>query len=151
MVRRETILQAIEETKEDIDFLKGLYDAVKSELTVSSPFRETIEETLRTSLAELAAEENWARTDPKTAEMATVAEKFDSLVIHRFYRLPGLGMFVRLLDAQIAATGESPSLSSAREAARADFEARAAGLEAELDYTGSSGFCGVSPRSGGMV
>jgi hypothetical protein len=64
-------------------------------------------------------------------------------VIHRFYRLPSLGMFVRMLDTQIAATGESPSLgcrhsdgalsaSSAREAARVAFEARAADLETEL-------------------
>jgi hypothetical protein len=135
MVRRDAILQAIEETEEDINFLKGLYDAVKSELTVPSPFRDAIEETLRTSLAELAAEENWARANPRTAEAATVAEKFDSLVIHRFYRLFGLGMFVRMLDAQIAVTGESPSLFSAREAARAAFEARSADLEAELDYT----------------
>ena len=67
--------------------------------------------------------------------MATVAEKFDNLVIHTSDRLFGLGMFVRMLDTQIAATGESPSLSSAREAARAAFEARAADLEAELDYT----------------
>jgi hypothetical protein len=135
MVRRDTILQAIEEDKEDVSFLKELHDAVKSELTVVSPFRDAIEETLRTALAELAAEESWARTDPKTAEMATVAEKFDNLVIHRSDRLFGLGMFVRMLDAQIAATGESPSLSSTREAARAAFEARAADLEAELDYT----------------
>jgi hypothetical protein len=44
-------------------------------------------------------------------------------------------MFVRMLDAQIAATGESPPLCSARETAKATFEARAADLEAELDYT----------------
>jgi hypothetical protein len=86
-------------------------------------------------LQRIAAQENWARTDPKTAEVATVAEKFDSLVIHRFYRLFSLGMFVRMLDTQIAATGESSSLSSAREAAEAAFEARSAELGAELDYT----------------
>jgi len=135
MVRRNVILQAMAETKEEVSFLKGLHDAVKSELTLSSPFRDAIEETLRTTLAELAAEENWARTDPRTAEMATVAEKFDSLVIRRSDRLFGLGMFVRMLDAQVAATGESPPLSSARGAAKAAFEARSADLEAELDYT----------------
>ena len=135
MVRKDAILQAIAESREDVNFLKGLYDAVKGELTVPSPFRDVIEETLGTALAELAAEESWARTDPKTAEMATVAEKFDSLVIRRSDRLFSLSMFVRLLDAQIAVTGESPSLSSAREAAKAAFEARSADLEAELDYT----------------
>ena len=61
-------------------------------------------------------------------------EKFDNLVIRRFYRLFSLGMFVRLLDAQMAATGESPSLSSTREAALAAFEARSTELAAELDY-----------------
>jgi hypothetical protein len=135
MVRRDAILQAIEETRENVSFLQELYDAVKSELTVPSPFRDAIEETLRTSLEELAAEGNWARTNPSTAETATVAQKFDSLVIHRFHRLLDLGMFVRMLDAQIAATGESPSLSSACETARAAFDARSAALEAELDYT----------------
>jgi hypothetical protein len=135
MVRRDAILQAMAETRESISFMEALYDGVKSELTVPSPFRDAIEETLRTSLEELAAQEHWARTNPRTAELATVAEKFDSLVIHRFYGLLGLGMFVRMLDAQIAATGESPSLSSAREAAKATFETRSTALEAELDYT----------------
>ena len=135
MVRRETILQGVGQAREDINFLKEQYETVKDELTAPSPFRDAIEETLRTWLQHLVAQENWARTDPKTAEMATVAEKFDSLVIQRFYLLLSLGMFIRMLDAQIAATGESPSLSSTREAAKAAFEARNADLEAELDYT----------------
>jgi hypothetical protein len=135
MVRRDAILQGVEQDREDVGFLEEQYDAVKDALTVSSPFRDSIEEILRTFEQHLTAQENWARTDPKTAEMATVAEKLDSLVIHRFYRLLNLGMFVRMLDAQTAATGESPTLSSARQAAKAAFEARSAELEAELDYT----------------
>ena len=135
MVRRDAILQAIEDAKEDVHLLKALDDAVKSELTVPSPFRDAIEETLRALPTELVAEENWVRTSPRTAKVATVAEKFDSLVIRRSYRLFSLGMFIRMLDAQVAATGESPSLASARKAANATFEARSADLEAELDYT----------------
>lgn len=135
IVRRDALLKAIEETKENVSYMKELYDAVNGELTVHSPFRDAIEETFRVSLVELTAEENWVRADPKTAEMATVAEKFDSLVIHRFYRLLGLGMFVRMVDAQIAATGVSPSLSSTRDATVATFKEHAADLEAELDYT----------------
>ena len=134
MVRRDAILQAIEETREHVSFMQGLYDAVESELTLPSPFRDAIEETLRTSLEELAAQENWARTNPTTSQMATAAQKFDSLVIHRFHRLLGLGMFVRMLDAQIATTGESSSLCSGHEIAKAAFDAGTAALEAELDY-----------------
>jgi hypothetical protein len=135
VVRRDALLQGIEETRGHRAFMQALYDSVKGELTMPSPFRDAVEETLRTSQRELAAQENWARANPGTGELATVAEKFDSLIINRFYRLPELGMFVRLLDAEIAATGQSALLSSAREEARAAFEASSIALEAELDYT----------------
>jgi hypothetical protein len=135
ILRSDALLQAIEEAREALAFLRGLYDAVGHELTVTSPFRDAIEENLRTSLVELAAEENWVRANPETTHVATVAEKFDSLVLRKFHRLNGLGMFVRMLDAQTEATGESPSLASVRETARETFEERAADLEAELDYT----------------
>jgi hypothetical protein len=133
ILRSDALLQAIEEAREALAFLRGLYDAVGHELTVTSPFRDAIEENLRTSLVELAAEENWVRANPETTHVATVAEKFDSLVLRKFHRLNGLGMFVRMLDAQTEATGESPSLASVRETARETFEERAADLEAELD------------------
>jgi len=135
MVRRDAILQMAQEAREDFAFMKEQYEAVKSEVTVTSPFRDSLEEYLRTSLHHLAAHENWARSDPRTAEIATVAEKFDNMVVGRFYRLCSLGTFVRMIDAQIAATGESPVLSSAREAAEVVFETHSADLTAELEYT----------------
>ncbi len=134
MTRRHAILEAIAEAREHLRFLQTVYAAVKDELTVSSPFRDAVEEMLRTSPAELDAEENWARTSPETARPATVAEKFDNLVLGRFHRLLGLGMFVRMLDAQIAA-GESPSLRAARDKVSAAFDTLAAELEKEVEYT----------------
>jgi hypothetical protein len=134
MARRDAILQAVREERAEIEFLRAQYEAAGEALTVSSPFRDTIAETLRTSAQHLAAQENWARTDPATAETATVAEKFDSLVVSRFYQLLNLGMWVRLLDAQIAATGASPALSGARQAAQDAFESRSDELEDALDY-----------------
>ena len=135
MVRRDAILQGTARAKGELEMLKEQYVAVEKELTVSSPFRVAIEETLRTWPEHLIAQENWARTDPKTERQATVAEKLDSLVIGRFYRLLSLGMFVRLLEAQIADTGESPALASALAAATAFFEERSSALEADLDYS----------------
>jgi hypothetical protein len=135
MVRREAILQMVELGKEDQAFIKKHYEAAKSELTVQSPFRDTIAYSLQFAPQYLAAEENWARTEPKTAEMATVAEKFDNLLVRKFYQMLTLGVFVRMLDAQIAATGGSAALVSASEAAKAAFEARHADLAAQLEYT----------------
>ncbi len=72
---------------------------------------------------------------PHSAETATVAEKFDNLLVSKFYHMLTLGMFVRMLNAQIAATGESAALLSAREAAEAAFTARNAELDMQLKYS----------------
>jgi hypothetical protein len=135
VVRRDAILQGVAQAKEDIVFLQEQYDAVREQLTESSPFRDTIENALESFPQRMAAQENWAKSDPETEKTATVAEKFDSLVIRRYYQLLRLGIWVRLLDTQIAATGASPSLSAARETAKASFDSRSSELEAELDYS----------------
>jgi hypothetical protein len=135
MVRRDAILQGTAQDRADLEMLQTLYAALEGELTLSSPFRVSIEETLRTWPDRLAAHENWARTDPETERQATVAEKLDNLVIGRFYRLLGLGMFVRMLEAQVTATDESPALAHALAKARSLFEERSSVLEAELDYS----------------
>jgi len=134
-VRRDAILKGLEHDREDFSFLKEQYNIARDKLTMSSPFRDSIEETLRTYQQHLAAEENWARTDVKTAQVATVAEKFDSIVIREFYRLFPLGMFIRMLDTQTAATPESPVLASVSESVRTAFERLSSELEAKLDYT----------------
>jgi len=135
MLRRDALLRAIEESREALGFFSELYDRVKGELTVASPFRDAIEEYLRTSDKELAAEEKWARTDPSTEQPASVAEKFDNLVIQKFHRLTMLGMFLRMLQVQISKTGPAPALASAQEITKDAFEKRASTLEAEIDYT----------------
>jgi hypothetical protein len=43
-------------------------------------------------------------------------------------------MFIRMLDHQAAATGESPTLAAARQAIQATFERYASELAQELDY-----------------
>ena len=133
--RRDALLQAIDESRESVEFLAELYDAVKGELTVPSLFRDAIEENLRTSGEELAVEEKWVRTNPKAEGRATVAEKFDNLVIRKYYRLTMLGMYLRMLQAQVSKTGTTPALISTQKTAMDAFEMRAAALEAEIDYS----------------
>jgi len=135
VVRRDAILKRIEQDREDLDFLKEQYNTINDALTVPSPFRDSIEETLRTYQQHLAAEDNWARTDDKTTQIATVAEKLDNYIIQKFGRLFTFGMFIRMLDTQIAATGESPVLATTHETIRTAFERYSSELEAKLDYT----------------
>jgi hypothetical protein len=121
MVRREAILHGTDQDRADLEMLQGQYAAVEG--------------ALRTWPDHLAAHEHWARTDPETERLATVAEKLDNLVIGRFYRLLSLGMLVRMLEAQVAATGESPVLDAALVKAQSLFEERSSALEAGLDYS----------------
>ncbi len=135
IVRRDVILKAVGEDKRSFGFLQEQYGRVKGVLSVPSPFRDFIEEYLKTYHQHLAAENNWARNDPKTTQMATIAEKFDNIEIRKFYRLFPLGMFIRLLQAQIEFTGKSPLLTSAHQIAGAAFEALADELGTDLSYT----------------
>jgi hypothetical protein len=132
--RRSAILQMVEQSKSDLAWQQHQYESVKDQLTVRSPFRDALEDAFTTFSRFAASQEQWAQNDPATAVLATVAEKFDSLVVNRFYRLLRFGMFVRMLDAQIAVSGASPALVSARETALAAFEARSASLIPDLAY-----------------
>ena len=135
MIRRDAILKGIKQDRDDINSLLEQYSIIKDSLSVPSPFRAFIEEILRVYHRNLDAEENWAKTDAKTAQVATIAEKFDSTVIRKFYHLFIFGMFVRMLDAQTATTGESPILTTVRKTMQNVFETRSSELETELDYT----------------
>lgn len=135
LVRRDAILQSVQDARAGYHFLQEQYGAVRDELTAPSPLHDSIAEALRTMPRHLAAQENWAQTDPGTTERATVAEEFDSLQLSRFYFLLRLGMFLRMLRVQVEATGESPALLTTRTAVQKAFDARSAELEAALDYS----------------
>ena len=119
-----------------MDTLQALYDAVEDELTEPSPFKDSISSLLQVLPQYLAAQENWAKTDPAAQEQATIAEKLDALSVRRFYFvLLNLGMAIRMIETQIAATGESPTLTATRLRAIAAFDQVAAELETELEYS----------------
>lgn len=134
MVRRDAILAGLKQSRAHADLLRRQYDAVKDSLTVQSAFRDTLEATLAQQEGHLAAQENWAKNDPALDAQATVAEKFDNLYVRRFYELLSTGMFVRMIEEEMRASGETPVLSQALEAMQAEFEREAAALENEIDY-----------------
>lgn len=134
IVRRNAILQRIALERHDINLFSQQSEAIRTELTVPSPFRDAIDEIVETWGGYLDADESWAKTDPKTAEMSTVAEKMDNLVIAKFHNMLNLGMFIRMVDHQAAATGESPALAAARQTVQAAFDQYANELAQELDY-----------------
>ena len=65
-----------------------------------------------------------------------VAEKLDALSVRRFYFvLLNLGMAIRMIETQIAASGESPALTATRTRAIAAFDRLVEELETEIEYS----------------
>ncbi|MCJ7625417.1 MAG: hypothetical protein MUO76_18110 [Anaerolineaceae bacterium] len=133
-VRRDLIMQNIAATRKQIHSMKELFDSIQEELTLGTAFKETIENDLTNFDDYLAAQENWAKSDSALSEKATEAEKFDNLLVSRFYQLLSLGTFVRMIKAQIEETGVTELLTSALETAIKTFEKEAAELENEMRY-----------------
>ncbi|MDH5482397.1 MAG: M14 family zinc carboxypeptidase [Candidatus Bathyarchaeota archaeon] len=98
VTRKEAVFYNIKIEKERYNFVKKNYTQVKARIKKhknKKPFIDTIEEFLRRFPDQIAAREHWAETDPKLKKKATVAEKFDSYVLSRFYGLLISGILYR--------------------------------------------------------
>jgi len=96
--RKEAIWNSIKLAEERYNFVKKKYSEVKGSIKdhrEKKPFKDAIEDSLKRFPDTIAAQKNWAQTDPKLKRKATVAEKFDSYVISLFYNLLSLGMLYR--------------------------------------------------------
>lgn len=132
--RRDAVLAGLERSKKDGEFLGSLFDSVRGLLTIRSPFLENIEASLEHQDEYLTAQENWAKSDPSLDAPATVAEKFDNLIIRRFYHLLSIGMFMRMIEEEMAVSGPKTALQKALQTIQARFEQESASLEQELNY-----------------
>lgn len=92
--------------RELIETLQAALGAVSGDLTVRSPFRHSTEATLET-FRRLAEQ---AQAPAGLDRSATVAEEFDSRQAVHLLRLRLLGVFLRMLDAEIAAGNPTPAI-----------------------------------------
>ncbi len=134
MLRRDAVLEGLQKSKADGEFFRQQYDRVKDFLTIQSPFRDTMEDRISSNDEYLASQENWARNDPVLNVPATVAEKFDNLLVRRFYNLLSIGMFVRMIQAEMDASGQKSALVDALQATQKWFDEESSALEKELAY-----------------
>jgi len=98
IVRRDAVLHGIGLSEQIYESMKDNYIKVKlyvEGLKNKKPFIDAIENYLRRFPDEIAADKHWAKTDKSLKRKATVAEKFDSYVIIRFYGLLMLGLLYR--------------------------------------------------------
>ncbi len=137
MTRRQANLDGIENRREILRFLERNYEAAQPHLMVRSLFVDAIEELLEKGETNIATMESAVQTGEDYERQATVAEKWDALSVSKFYSLLSLGQFVRLLEHEKAERREEfpEPLQNVLDESLEFFQAKAAEVEAELDYT----------------
>jgi len=137
VTRRDAVLESIETSNRLNRFLEEKYEEIEGCLTVFSRFRESIEDNLRTFEDYNKAKRHWAETtlDPKS--LATVAQKFDSCVTERFYRLLPYGMFNRMIQYELGQgdSREEPKLRNAMRSVEEELQDEEKKLLGQLRYS----------------
>ena len=77
---------------------------------------------------------HWVENAPEADDLATVAELFSNQVTWASYAQRGQAMWLRSLEAEIAAGNDTQVVLEARDTAESEFEAHATALEAASDY-----------------
>lgn len=100
MTRKEAVLESIKFAEERHSFIKEKYSEAKANIAsnkAKQPFIDAIEDSLEHFPDNIEVQKHWVKTDPKLKRKATVAEKFDSCVLSRFYGLLSLGILYRCI------------------------------------------------------
>lgn len=134
ILRRDAILQNLDAQDEFDGWMTARMDAVKADLRQETPITRAVNAFLGMGPAYRQAERQWAQTSEETNRPATQAEYFSNALGSRFYRMLLLGMFARMLEAEIATGNSSPAIRQVAAEARARLEEQGADLEGRLNY-----------------
>lgn len=131
--RREAILEGLDRAEPMITLLSQTMRQVQDKLTHPSRLRDACLEITPMLEQNLAMKRTWAISTQDLDTPATVAQRFDSLLAFRFYRLLFVGMARRMLTIQLQHTPDT-ALASAHTRIDEAFTNWTSELESELDY-----------------
>jgi len=133
MSRKDAILKGIERVREMTGFTTGIYQHIGAQLRVSSRFRTASEHLTKLIVDGMQSKRSWAEASPELDVPATVAQRFDNLVVGRFYNLLIVGMLRRALALENE-QAPTPEVAVALAEVEERFADWAAQLEEEIDY-----------------
>lgn len=132
--RRDVILKKLAMADEFDGWMETKLEAVGNALQLETPVRRAVETFLATGKKWREADRQWAMAAEETDRPATQAELFSNLQGTNFYRLLILGMFARMMKAELAEDGANPAIQQVYDEAYARLEQHGAALEASLNY-----------------
>ncbi len=111
VTRRDSILGSIDIDERLHGLLASKYQEIEMLLSVPSPFKTPVQETIKRTPERLAVKRRSAEVASEFDRVATVAEEFDNRTQGKLHRLLDFGQFVRMIDAQLAAEKDSTKAS----------------------------------------
>lgn len=134
MVRKDAILRSCDIAQTLYDFAIPRFEKITHILSPDNPFKITLDDFLFSGPRGLEAKRRWAQEDPRCAEKATVAEKFDNLQVSRFYGMLTLGLLMRAAEYQLRITSDA-LLEQVKEETWQYLVETSRQLEEELNYS----------------
>jgi hypothetical protein len=111
-----------------------MYGRVEADLTLDTPIRRAVADRLDFYLGGIPGQRKWLQDDGDLDRPATVAERFRVRYWKEHEWLRMRGMFIRMIDAEIAAGNQKPSFFLPREMVKNNLHSVTQALEQELDY-----------------
>lgn len=104
MLRRDAVLEKVKWNQDSNHFIKATLALSEKYMNPRNPFLQALQ--AFTEDGSLEAEKKLAGEDPMYQKPATVAEKFDNLLVSRFYKLLSLGMLIRANEWELEKMGQ---------------------------------------------
>lgn len=136
ITRKDAVLMSLDKSEESDKFIKSTLNSTIQYMAKNNPFRLALE-AFTNNEKRNEAERKMANENPEFAKMATVAEKFDNLLITRFYKSLSYGLLVRANETELekmkAANEDNKEKKEALEKAYKATEDRLKALSKELE------------------
>jgi len=94
MTRREAIHESVNISSDMFEKMDGLLENIRSYISDDNPFPLLVDQMIDSMGAQAEAKKKWAEQE-EFAEIATISEEFDNLVVSRFYHGLCVGMVAR--------------------------------------------------------
>jgi hypothetical protein len=141
MIRKDAVLANLETSEKANKFIVSTLETVKDWISSENPFKRTLDAFLLYEEGNDATRK-MVSENPEYAKISSVAEKFDNLLISRFYKMLSFGLLVRaneyelqkMKETGLEDTQRQGAFTHALEISEAELKALCAYLEEQIHY-----------------
>jgi hypothetical protein len=141
MIRKDAVLENLDTSEKANKFIMSTLETVKDWISSENPFKRTLDAFLLYEKGNDATRK-MVNENPEYAKISTVAEKFDNLLISRFYKMLSFGLLIRANEYELQIMNEislvdvkrQGAFAHALEISEAELKAQCAYLEEQIHY-----------------